>query len=470
MLKRLLNFRDIRFWIILFFVIRLIGINNPPLEVAHNWRQTTVTMVARNFLEIDNNIFYPRVDFSGNKSGITGMEFPIFNYLIYLASEMFEYEHWYGRLINLLFSSFGLFFFYKLVRKYFQLDIAFYATIVLLSSIWFMYSRKIMPDTFSMSFIIASIYYGSNYLDKKTDSYRLKNLFLYIFLATIGILSKLPSAYLLILFLLFILNKRLPIKRKIIFMIGSLICLLPPIVWYFYWSPHLVDTFGFWHFFMGVDIGQGIHEISNELSGTFKNFYDSALKYIGFCFFIFGLTQAIIKRESVLLQILTLSFLSFLVIIFKAGETFPHHSYYIIPFVPVMSLFVGYGLSIIRNKKVALIFLIGISAEGVLNQQHDFFIHDKDKDLIGLEIDLDKISKKEDLILINSGKYPTPMYFAHRKGWINYNNKIEDKQYIQSLKEDGLKFIVILKRSFGTNITLDFPVILDNQDYCIYQP
>ena len=110
---------------------------------------------------------------------------------------------------------------------------------------------------------------------------------------------------------------------------------------------------------------------------TFKNFYDSALKYIGFCFFIFGLTQAIIKRESVLLQILILSFLSFLVIIFKSGETFPHHSYYIIPFVPVMSLFVGYGLSIIRNKKVALIFLIGISAEGVLNQQHDFFIHDK---------------------------------------------------------------------------------------------
>ena len=53
--------RDIRFWIILFFIIRLWGITNAPLEVAHNWRQTTVTMVARNFLEIDNNIFFPRI-------------------------------------------------------------------------------------------------------------------------------------------------------------------------------------------------------------------------------------------------------------------------------------------------------------------------------------------------------------------------------------------------------------------------
>ena len=101
-------FRDIRFWIILFFFIRLIGITNPPLEIGHNWRQTTVTMVSRNFLETDNNIFYPRIDIAGNKTGITGMEFPLFNYLTYLVSEIFGYQHWYGRLINLIISSLGL--------------------------------------------------------------------------------------------------------------------------------------------------------------------------------------------------------------------------------------------------------------------------------------------------------------------------------------------------------------------------
>lgn len=80
--------KDIRFWILLLFIVRLIGISNPPLEVGHNWRQTTVTMVSRNFLEIDNNILYPRIDIAGEKTGITGMEFPLLNYTIYIVSKV----------------------------------------------------------------------------------------------------------------------------------------------------------------------------------------------------------------------------------------------------------------------------------------------------------------------------------------------------------------------------------------------
>jgi len=162
-------FQDIRFWIGLFFLIRLIGITNPPLEEAHSWRQTTVTMVARNFLEIDNNIFYPRIDIAGDKTGITGMEFPILNYLIYLMAKIFGYQHWYGRLINLIVSSFGIWYFYKLIKKYFDKKAALYSGIILLSSLWFAYSRKIMPDTFSVSLILAGIYYGTNYLDSKQN-------------------------------------------------------------------------------------------------------------------------------------------------------------------------------------------------------------------------------------------------------------------------------------------------------------
>jgi hypothetical protein len=89
-------------WVIAFFILRLYHITNPPLEVAHNWRQTTVTMAARNFLEVDPNILLPRIDIAGEKTGITAMEFPILNYLIYLLSLIFGYAHWYGRLINLV--------------------------------------------------------------------------------------------------------------------------------------------------------------------------------------------------------------------------------------------------------------------------------------------------------------------------------------------------------------------------------
>ena len=460
---------DIRFWILLFFLVRLIGITNPPLEVAHNWRQTTVTMVARNFLEVDNNIFFPRIDIAGNKTGITGMEFPLFNYLIYLMSLVFGYAHWYGRLINLIVSSVGIFFFYKLVIKYFDPKIAFYAAWIVLFSIWFAYSRKIMPDTFSMSLIFIGMYYSSNYLDSPSNGFRWKNLILYTIFITLGILTKLPAGYLPAIFLLFFLNPKIQVSRKIVFSAVSLICVLIPAIWYFYWTPRLVETYGFWHFFMGKDILEGFAEISQNLPQTLNRFYESAIKYVGFGFFIFGLVVSIVKREKLLIALFLISFPLFLVTVFKAGYTFPHHSYYIIPFVPVMALFAGFGISQIKSRKIVFIILAAIALEGVLNHYDDFFIPEKQQVILNLEKDLDEVSNRNDLILINSGYLPTPMYFAHRKGWVLPNEDILNQKHLQELIDNGLRYIVIVKRTFGTPILLELPVVFENENYCIYR-
>lgn len=459
---------DIRFWIIILFVIRLIGITNPPLEVGHNWRQTTVTMVSRNFLEIDNNILLPRIDIAGEKSGITGMEFPLFNYLIYITSEIFGYQHWYGRLINLLLSSFGLWFFYKLIRKYFTENISFNATIILACSVWFQFSRKVMPDTFAMSLIIASIYYGSNYLESKKNEWL--SLFLYFILILLGILSKLPSGYLLVVFGIFYLKKDIAIQKKIIFSLVSIVGFLPVIVWYFYWVPYLVEHYGFWHFFMGKSIVQGFNEIKTDFGLSLSRFYDDAIKYIGFATFIYGLAISIYKKEWRIYGIFLLTILSFSIIIFKAGQTFSHHNYYIVPFVPIMALIAGYGLSQLKFKTMSIILLVAISIEGIANQQQDFRIKKNDYQLLNLEKDLDNVSQRQDLILINSGNFPTPMYFAHRKGWVNSNEEILKDGYIEELKTIGLKYIVILKRSFSKEISLNqYQKVLDNDDYCIYK-
>jgi 4-amino-4-deoxy-L-arabinose transferase-like glycosyltransferase len=459
---------DIRFWIVLFFVIRLFGITNPPLEVGHNWRQTTVAMVARNFLEVDNHILYPRIDIAGEKTGITGMEFPLLNYLIYSVSEVFGYQHWYGRLINLIISSLGLWFFYKLVRKYFSEQTSFYSTVILAVSVWFHFSRKIMPDTFSMSMVIACIYYGSNYLEFRKNQYL--HLLGYLAIMVLGLLSKLPAGYLLIVFGIFFLNKEISIQKKIIFSLVTLVGLIPVAAWYFYWVPHLVVEYGFWHFFMGNSIGQGFNEIIENSGQTLGRFYNTALKYIGFAAFVFGLIISIIKKEWKIYALFALTFMCFLILVFKAGFTFAHHNYYIIPFVPVMALVAGYGLSKIKSQKIALILLVAISIEGIANQHHDFRIKEKSEKILNLEKDLDTVSQRSDLILINSGYYPTPMYFSHRKGWVNSNEKIEDEQYIEELKKRGLKFIVILKRSFGSEMQLaNYEVVLENEDYCIYK-
>jgi 4-amino-4-deoxy-L-arabinose transferase-like glycosyltransferase len=459
-------FSDVRFWIVLFFVVRMFGISDPPLEIAHNWRQTTVTMVARNFYETDPNIFYPRVDFAGEKTGITGMEFPFLNYLIYMVSLLFGYTHWYGRLINLIVSSIGTYYFYKIIRKYFEEKIAFYSTLVLITSIWFVYSRKIMPDTFSMSLVLIGFYYGLQYLEDSKQ--KLKALALYFLFLLVGIASKLPSGFILILFIPLIFDKKIRLINKFIFGTITLIYLIPIAFWYFYWVPYLVEKFGFWHFFMGKDLLLGTQEILANLNDTSAHFYDNAIKYIGFAVFLFGLGVALIKKDKIILNIFILSFLAFIPVMAKSGYTFAHHSYYIIPFVPVMAFVSGYGLFKMGNKKLTIIFIVSICIEGVLNQQHEFFLKKEPKALLNLEKNLDSFSKKKDLIVINSGAYPTPMYFAHRKGWIATNDELLNKDFVESLKRKGCKYIVVLKLFLGSDVRLNYEQLYNDKDFSIY--
>jgi len=458
-------FSDIRFWIILFFIIRLTGITNPPLEVAHNWRQTTVTMVARNFFETDNNIFYPRVDFAGDKSGITGMEFPLLNYLIYLVSLLAGYGHWYGRLINLVVSSLGVWFFFKSVRKYFTGEIAFYAALVLLASLWFSYSRKIMPDTFSMSLVMAGFYYGTSYL----GGGGWKNLGICFLLMLAGILSKLPSGFILVLFLLFLFDKNTSRKRIFIFSILSLLLLLPVGWWYFYWVPALVEKYGFWHFFMGKDVVQGAREILLIPGKALANFYDSSLKFAGFTLFLVGVAMSFFHKNRRLQFILLFSFLSFMVVVLKSGATFALHAYYMVPFIPVMALVCGYGISHSGTLVVKTVIITIIVLEGILNQQHDFFLKPAEIQFESLEATLDKYTGRGDLFVINSGDYPTVMYFAHRKGWLATNGQLQDARFMQEIKSNGCKYILIVKHLYGTDTGLPYNRVFNNEFYTLYR-
>lgn len=434
--------------------------------MAHNWRQTTVTMPARNFYETQADIFFPKVDFAGEKSGITGMEFPLLNYLIYLTSLPFGYAHWYGRLINLIVSTFGLLYFYRLVKKYFSENLAFNATFLLLFSIWFSYSRKIMPDTFSMSLVIAGFYYAGNYLDEKSN---FKNLILYFVFTLLGILSKLPSCYILVLFLFFMFDEKISFLRKIIFSAISFVIIILVSLYYFIWVPYLIKTFGFEHFYMGTSFSMGVSEITSHLNQTLDKFYQQSLGFTGFILFVFGLIMGIRKKEKKFIAFFLLSFLAFLVIVFKGGFAFYHHSYYIIPFVPVMAIIAAYTVSNFPKKKYAWSFLAVVALECIPTYNHDFYIKENYAQIENLENILDKFSNRNDLIIINSGKVPTPMYFAHRKGWINTNESIKNNDYIMLLKSKGLKFIVILKRAFGENVDLNYDKTYEDENFCIYQ-
>ena len=441
-------YQPIVLWIAIFFLIRCIGITNPPLDVAHNWRQTTVTMVARNYLETGGHFFYPQIDVAGEKTGITGMEFPLLNYLIYLVSKVFGYAHWYGRLINLVVSSFGIYYFFLLVKKHIHESSAFPSAMLLLGSIWFAYSRKIMPDTFSMSILIWGIYQGLEFMKSGT----VWKLLLSCVGITLGILCKLPMIFAIVPLALLWFDKT-HLRMRIYSFFGVLALAVGlSFLYYFRWVPYLNEKFGFVHFFMGKSIQIGAMEILANWKDVIEKYYLDALHFTGFAAWLVGLFLLWKQRKNqpALFYTVAIATLAFMGIMLKSGTTFAIHSYYIVPFAPVMALVAGYALAHCKTQKIQNILLFIIIMENVLNWQHDFRIKPAYAGFEKLETHLDSLgASRKDLIFVNSKEVPTTLYFAHRKGWCNHNDWIMAPGRIDSLANLGLKWIVITKTAFG---------------------
>jgi hypothetical protein len=444
----------------------MIGINNPPLEIGHNWRQITGLMVARNYLEVDANILYPRIDDNNGETGIIGMEFPSLNYLYFLTSKLLGYTHWYGRLINLIISSLGLFFFYKLIfLAGFKERVAFVSTIFLSASIWFTFSRKMMPDTYCISLMFIGLYYGLRFL-KENKFYQ---ILLYIIVCSLAVLSKIPAGIYFILLLPFVLNKKFNIRRRIILISTSLIPLILTYIWYFVWNPKLASEYGNWYN-SGKPIKTGFIEIVENLGKTLDNFYfDSFSSYIVFSIFISGVFIMFLKKDKRMIITFSLLFLVFVIYIFKSGFYFYHHNYYIIPFVPVMALVAGYALSLMKNKWVFITILILGVGESIANQQHDLFVKKTEKYKMSIEPIMDSVSHTDDLILINGNGNPQLIYLSNRKGWNCSDEQLSDKAYINTVIDNNCKFIVINKHSHADleTVNLLFKTVFENDDFLV---
>ena len=441
--------KDIRFWIIFFLLIRLVGITNPPLEIGHSWRQVLTNMLSRNMLEISPSLLYPRIDMDGTGTGIIGSEFPVFNFLTYLWFKIFGFSHWAGRLINLVVSSIGIYYFYRIVKRYFTTEVAFSAAFILIVSGWFGFARKIMPDTFSVSLVIISLYYASIFLDK----WQRKDLLLFTFFATMGALSKMPSVSILAVLAIPVFSSKYPLRQKLELMGAGTIVMLFLGLWYFYWVPYLLDTYGYKLFFTR-DLLQGLKElIFNWFDTLDKFFFASFFSFVAFFFFLKGLYNSFKDKNKLILLSLFYISLIFLFYMMKTGDVFSFHSYYIIPFTPIMALIAGYGLSKLKAKWMYF-FLLVISVESIANQYNDFFIKDELKCKLKYELIADEFTNKDDLVVVTGGMDPITMYYLHRKGWSVYNDVLTDSIKMDEMHKQGAKYIFVDKRQFSGNLKL----------------
>ncbi|MEE8577367.1 MAG: glycosyltransferase family 39 protein, partial [candidate division Zixibacteria bacterium] len=138
--------------------VHAVYLNRPPASF-HQWRQTQTLAVARNFFEEGGSVLEPKVDSRGQYSGITGMEFPIVNYVIAQNYRLFGYSYTVQRATILFFSLIALAGCFLFVSQLLRSRVSgFVASFLLIfSPLFCYYSATALPDVPALAFLFLSL-------------------------------------------------------------------------------------------------------------------------------------------------------------------------------------------------------------------------------------------------------------------------------------------------------------------------
>ena len=453
--------RNILMLITALFLLRLFHITDPPIEVSHNWRQTTSLMVARNFHQLDANILYPTIDETGEHRGVVGMEFPAIPYLIHLASIPLGYDHWYGRLITLLIVSIGSWYFFALLRLYTTERAAALATAAYCFSSIFHLGRKVMPDPSSLSLIIVALYFGFTFL-RQGGWLR---LFCFTLFALLGALIKIPFGLFLALLVIPFSDKNTTTSARLAIAFASIPVLYGVWWWYFDWNMHLAEQFGQWYN-SGKPISQGALELAEHAGAVFERFYFSAFhSYVLGIASIGGWIYLLNKRHRITVVVSAILLPLIAVYMMKSGSLFSHHGYYALVLVPFMAFILANFLDAIPPRWSIALLTVG-AIEAFANQQHDFFIKPQAFRKLQLADIASTVAEPNELVGLVSNANPNEFYFLNRKGWIVAPDQCTSL-YLEELRNRGCDFLFMPRERNQSD--LPYPIIFENEHYLVFK-
>lgn len=461
--RALRMFSDIRFWLVVVFLIRLVGITDPPLENTHSWRQAFTNMVARNLAEGPFDLLNPHTDLAGERTAIVASEFPGYNALI-VFYRVFGPAHWYGRLIALVVSTLGAWAFHALQLRRYGKRIAFLSTFVLLWSAWFVYGRKSMPDTFSVALVLIALYA----VDKAFTDRRWAWLLLATPLAALGGLCKIPAIVLCAYWGLLVLDRSLSLRWRLLLASTLALAMAPVFWWYFHWQPYLLSTYGNQLYFP-YGLHEGFVDLRPHMDKAFERFRFSALmSHLAFVASLWGLWRSVRTGDRRTLWLVLGVALPFGYFILKTGSVFALHAYYILPLVPLLALLAGIGLSALPKGAWTGVAVVLVAAEAMGLRWSDLTGGSERAYLLRAETIADRHSGMDDLVATASGMDPRAMYYLHRHGWNLDREQVTDARTLDSLGALGLRAIFVERSVCDTS--LPWLLLYEDADWRVYGP
>lgn len=432
------------------FIVRLYHFSYPVAD-WHSWRQADTSAVSRNFVREGFDLLHPKFDdlsnvpsgIYDNPEGYRFVEFPIYNVLQaggFVLFDKFNLEEW-GRLVSIFSSILSVLLLYFLVSRYSTKTIglfsAFFFAFLPFNIYW---SRTILPD----STVITTTLSGLLFFDLWIRNYDKKNLrkFFYFFLSAIFLALALllkPFAIFFFLPVAWTAFQKWGIylfKKKEIILL-SILFLTPWILWRS-WSiqfPAGVPQSG-WLFNEGNIRFKGsyFHWIFAErIAGLILGSW-------GLIIFAFGFLT---KNKSYFYSFLLAS-LFYLVVVARGNV---QHSYYQIPIIPGIAIFLALGTNFLLNPPkvyfskiltvplliMSLLFMFAFSWFEV----RDYYnIQDPAVTSAGLAVQ--RLTPKDSKIIAPYDGDTTLLYLSNRKGWPSFSKPTEE------LKKLGADYLVLV--------------------------
>ncbi|MGA2393096.1 MAG: glycosyltransferase family 39 protein [Candidatus Lustribacter sp.] len=145
--------------------LRLKGIHDPILDHP-GWRQGDTAAIARNFAQLNFNIFYPQTEYNGAPPNYVELELQIVPFLAAIGYKLFGVHEVFGRLIAIAFGLGTIGVVGCFARWLFASSLAGVAALALYTifpgSIY--YSRTFQPDGAMVFFLVAGLYAWSRWL------------------------------------------------------------------------------------------------------------------------------------------------------------------------------------------------------------------------------------------------------------------------------------------------------------------
>ncbi|MCX6826736.1 MAG: glycosyltransferase family 39 protein [candidate division Zixibacteria bacterium] len=424
----------------IFLLLHLYRLAAPP-NGYHQWRESDTAAVIQNYYQEDLSFLHPRVNQRGVTSGITGIEFPIYNYTAALLYYLTGPTHIIPRLLTILGGLAALLLFYRIaVLLLLDIRAALYAVWALaFSPLFFFYSYKIMPDIWMLALLLAAVYSFILFIERRNYLLLIGSA---LSLSLSGCIKPLGLAiYIPFLFLLWANKKR--DKLMVILTIIYMIVTTAVIFGWFTYARRVNELYGSGAFYLGEHfLDFKTHFLDFKfLKKLFLQWpFELWIGWILIPAFVIGLYWAIKKKTG---RFYIFWILAAYIIFVPTSQHSGTHDYYTLIIVPPLAALTGVGLAKIfewgRRGWIFAALLLLMAVPGTLIRIHSRF--GPTNEFYQIRNDVEKLIPAKSLVMVQDNTTAIRLYQLNRKGWplrniIKYD---EIKKYVSQ----GAQFLIL---------------------------